>query len=63
MRSKRTIAAGLLAVAAAVLVAAPASAAKNPKIASEVPKAIAAKGTLIVASDATYAPMEFVATT
>ena len=61
MRSK-SIAAGLLALAAAVIVAAPAGAAKNPKIAAEVPKSIASKGTLIVASDATYAPMEFVAT-
>lgn len=60
MRSK-SIAAGLLALAAAAVVAVPASAAKNPKIAAEVPKAIAAKGTLTVASDATYAPMEFVA--
>ncbi|HEY5099118.1 MAG TPA: ABC transporter substrate-binding protein [Gaiellaceae bacterium] len=62
MRGKTTIAAGLLALAVLAIVAAPASAAKNPKIAAEVPKAIAAKGTLIVASDATYAPMEFVAT-
>lgn len=60
MRSK-SIAAGLCALAVVAVVAAPASAAKNPKIASEVPKSIAAKGTLTVASDATYAPMEFVA--
>ncbi|MGH2997974.1 MAG: ABC transporter substrate-binding protein [Gaiellaceae bacterium] len=48
-------------MAVLAIVAAPASAAKNPKIAAEVPKAIASKGTLTVASDATYAPMEFVA--
>lgn len=60
MRSK-SIAAGLLALAVVAILAATASAAKNPKIAAEVPKAIAAKGTLTVASDATYAPMEFVA--
>ncbi len=35
--------------------------AKVPKIAKEVPAKIRAKGTLIVASDATYAPMEFIA--
>jgi polar amino acid transport system substrate-binding protein len=34
---------------------------KNPKIAKEVPAKIRAKGTLNVASDATYAPMEFIA--
>ena len=60
MRRKTVIAAGVAALAAAI-VAVPASAAKNPKIAAEVPKSIAAKGTLTVASDATYAPMEFVA--
>ncbi|MGH2973233.1 MAG: ABC transporter substrate-binding protein [Gaiellaceae bacterium] len=60
MRGK-SIVAGLLALAVLAIVAAPASAAKNPKIAAEVPKAIASKGTLTVASDATYAPMEFVA--
>ena len=61
MRRNR-IAAGLLALAVAAVVAAPAGAAKNPKIAAEVPKSIAAKGSLTVAADATYAPMEFVAT-
>jgi polar amino acid transport system substrate-binding protein len=35
--------------------------AKDPKIAAEVPKAIASKGTLTVAADATYAPNEFIA--
>jgi polar amino acid transport system substrate-binding protein len=60
MRSK-SIATGLLALAVAAVVAMPAGAAKNPKIAAEVPKSIAAKGTLNVASDATYAPMEFIA--
>jgi polar amino acid transport system substrate-binding protein len=60
MRGKR-ITVGLLAFAVVAVVAAPASAAKNPKIAAEVPKSIASKGTLVVASDATYAPMEFVA--
>jgi polar amino acid transport system substrate-binding protein len=34
---------------------------KDPKIAAEVPQNIAAKGTLIVATDASYAPMEFFA--
>jgi polar amino acid transport system substrate-binding protein len=34
---------------------------KNPKIAAEVPKSIASKGTLTVAADATYAPNEFIA--
>ncbi len=61
MKSKR-IAVGLIGLAVAAVVAMPAAAAKNPKIAAEVPKSIAAKGTLTVASDATYAPMEFVAT-
>jgi polar amino acid transport system substrate-binding protein len=36
--------------------------AKDPKIAAEVPKSIASKGTLTVAADATYAPNEFIAT-
>src|SRR2546430_10073987 len=35
--------------------------AKDPKIAAEVPKSIASKGTLTVAADATYAPNEFIA--
>jgi polar amino acid transport system substrate-binding protein len=35
--------------------------AKDPKIAAQVPKAIASKGTLTVAADATYAPNEFIA--
>ena len=35
--------------------------AKVPTIAKLVPASIRAKGTLIVASDATYAPMEFIA--
>jgi polar amino acid transport system substrate-binding protein len=61
MRSKR-IAGGLIVLAFAALAAAPAGLAKNPKIAAEVPQSIRAKGTLVVASDATYAPMEFVAT-
>src|ERR1700727_1356886 len=34
---------------------------KVPSIAKMVPAKIRAKGTLIVASDATYAPMEFIA--
>jgi polar amino acid transport system substrate-binding protein len=58
---RKIIASGLLALAVALVVAVPASAAKNPKIAAEVPKGIAAKGSLTVAADATYAPMEFVA--
>src|ERR687886_3114768 len=33
---------------------------KNAKIAAEVPKKIASKGTLTVAADATYAPNEFI---
>ena len=32
----------------------------NAKIAAEVPATIKAKGSLVVASDATYAPMEFI---
>ncbi|HLW16941.1 MAG TPA: ABC transporter substrate-binding protein [Actinomycetota bacterium] len=36
-----------------------ATATKNPTIAAEVPAAIASKGSLIVAADATYPPMEF----
>src|SRR5437764_1076001 len=36
------------------------SASKNSKIAAEVPAAIKKKGTLTVASDATYAPNEFI---
>jgi polar amino acid transport system substrate-binding protein len=35
--------------------------AKDPKIAAAVPKAIASKGTLTVAADATYPPDEFIA--
>jgi polar amino acid transport system substrate-binding protein len=35
--------------------------AKDPKIAAEVPKSIASKGTLTVAADATYPPNEFIA--
>jgi polar amino acid transport system substrate-binding protein len=67
MRSITAIAAAVLAAAAASILAATAAAApagppKNPKIAAEVPQSIRAKGTLIVATDATYAPMEFVAT-
>jgi polar amino acid transport system substrate-binding protein len=61
MRSKSILAA-LAGVFVALVVVLPASAAKNPKIAAEVPKAIASKGTLVVAADATYAPMEFVGT-
>jgi polar amino acid transport system substrate-binding protein len=34
---------------------------KQPKIAKEVPSKIRSKGTLTVATDATYAPMEFIA--
>jgi polar amino acid transport system substrate-binding protein len=34
---------------------------KQPKIAKEVPSKIRSKGSLTVASDATYAPMEFIA--
>jgi len=67
MRSITVIVAVALATAAASVLAAtaaaaPAGPAKNPKIAAEVPQSIQAKGTLTVASDATYAPMEFVAT-
>ena len=35
--------------------------AKDPKIAAEVPKEIASKGTLTVAADATYPPDEYIA--
>jgi len=67
MRSITVIVAVALATAtatvlAATAAAAPAGSAKNPKIAAEVPQSIQSKGTLVVASDATYAPMEFVAT-
>jgi polar amino acid transport system substrate-binding protein len=34
---------------------------KSPEVASKVPKSVADKGTLTVASDATYAPDEFIA--
>jgi polar amino acid transport system substrate-binding protein len=37
-----------------------ASEAKSPRVAAELPAAVKAKGTLIVAADATYAPNEFV---
>ena len=60
-----------LALAAAVVaalaastrgaLAAPGQSLKDPKVAAEVPSTIRAKGTLIVAADATYAPNEFVA--
>jgi len=61
--SHRFAAAVITAAAALVLVVAPAVEAKspNPKIAAEVPSKIRAKGTLVVASDASYAPMEFFA--
>ncbi|HVM57715.1 MAG TPA: ABC transporter substrate-binding protein [Gaiellaceae bacterium] len=61
MRSLTVI---VVAAAAASVLAATAAGGvpKNPKIAAEVPQSIRAKGTLVVASDATYAPMEFVAT-
>jgi polar amino acid transport system substrate-binding protein len=60
---KHRFAVAALAVAAVVgIVVVPAATAKNPKIAAEVPAKIRAKGTLIVASDASYAPMEFIAT-
>jgi polar amino acid transport system substrate-binding protein len=67
MRSITVIVAVALATAtasvlAATAAAAPAGSAKNPKIAAEVPQSIQSKGTLTVASDATYAPMEFIAT-
>jgi len=67
MRSITVIVAVALATAAASVLAAtaaaaPSGAAKDPKIAAEVPQSIQSKGTLTVASDATYAPMEFVAT-
>jgi polar amino acid transport system substrate-binding protein len=60
MRAK-SIAAALLVLVVAAIVATPAGAAKNPKIAAEVPKTIRAKGTVVVGADATYAPMEFIA--
>jgi polar amino acid transport system substrate-binding protein len=63
MRSKSAFVAGLLGLAVAAGFVASASAAipKNPKIAAQVPSAIRAKGVLVVAADATYAPNEFVA--
>jgi polar amino acid transport system substrate-binding protein len=63
----RAIAGLLLATAAFALVVGAASGAsssklkKVPSIAKQVPAKIRAKGTLIVASDASYAPMEFIA--
>jgi polar amino acid transport system substrate-binding protein len=57
-------AAALALVAAGFAGASGASArtqAKVPSIAKEVPKKIRAKGSLVVATDATYAPMEFIA--
>jgi len=51
----------LAALAAGLAGASAATVRKNPKIAGEVPAKIRAKGTLTVASDATYAPMEFIA--
>ena len=50
--------AALLAMSA---VGALAAASVVPKIAAEVPQSVKAKGTLVVAADATYAPNEFVA--
>jgi len=56
------LAATMVAVLAGGLAgAAAATVRKNPRIANEVPAEIRAKGTLTVASDATYAPMEFIA--
>lgn len=51
----------LAALAAGLAGASTAAVRKNPKIAGEVPAKIRAKGTLTVAADATYAPMEFIA--
>jgi polar amino acid transport system substrate-binding protein len=53
--------AGGLAAASGASVSAHRAAQKDPKIAAQVPAKIRAKGTLTVASDATYAPMEFIA--
>jgi polar amino acid transport system substrate-binding protein len=55
------VATALAALAAGLAGASAATVGKNPKIAGEVPAAIRAKGTLTVATDATYAPMEFIA--
>jgi polar amino acid transport system substrate-binding protein len=62
MNTRRTFTtiAGAVVLLAAALVSGAAAAGSNPKIAAEVPASIKAKGTLVVASDATYAPMEFV---
>jgi polar amino acid transport system substrate-binding protein len=65
----RRIAALLIAAAALALVVSGVAGAssttstlkKQPKIAKMVPAKIRSKGSLIVASDATYAPMEFIA--
>src|SRR5579863_6669645 len=60
---QRLVTAGAICLGlAAFLTAAGVAASPNPKIVAEVPASIKAKGTLIVASDATYAPMEFIAT-
>ena len=41
--------------------ATPTTPARNAEVAAKVPAPIASKGTLTVATDATYAPMEFIA--
>jgi polar amino acid transport system substrate-binding protein len=51
----------LAVLAAGVAGGSAATVLKNPKIARQVPASIRDKGTLTVASDATYAPMELVA--
>ncbi|MBV8258965.1 MAG: ABC transporter substrate-binding protein [Actinobacteria bacterium] len=61
--SRRLAGVALVVAVALSLVAAGgagASVRKDPKLAAEVPSSIASKGTVTVASDATYAPMEFI---
>lgn len=61
MKKLRATPALLCGALAALALSAPAAAATSPgKIPSEVPKPIRAKGTLVIAADATYAPNEFV---
>jgi polar amino acid transport system substrate-binding protein len=61
----RLLTAALALCLPATLVSVPAAlggpAAVSPKVAAEVPAAYKKKGTLVVATDATYAPMEFIA--
>jgi len=56
----RVVAVGLAVLGTSAVVVTSAVARRDPKAAAEVPQHIRTRGTLIVASDATYAPDEFV---